>query len=77
MVGQEARIEETLAQPDTVMQSRSDPGVHLYYRLYESTPVGRKHLCAVVRLWGDDAFLVTAFFTDRPKRGTLLWTAAG
>jgi hypothetical protein len=65
---------ETLAEPDVVIQSRSDPDVRLYHRLYQTSAVGAKHLCVVVKLRVEDAFLVTAYFTDRPKRGEILWS---
>ncbi|MCH8064849.1 MAG: hypothetical protein IIC90_03360 [Chloroflexi bacterium] len=74
MADEERRIAETLAQPDIVVQSASDPEVRLYHRLYETATVGAKHLCAVVKWRDEDAFLVTAYFTDRPKRGAVLWT---
>ena len=74
MAGEKSRIAETLSRPDIVIQSRSDREVRLYHRFYETSAVGAKHLCAVVRWRSDDAFLVTAYFTDRPKRGTILWT---
>ena len=73
MVGEEAHIAETLVQPEVVIQSRSDPDVRLYHRRYRSPAVGEKYLCAVVKWRGDDAFLITAFFTERPKRGEVLW----
>jgi hypothetical protein len=31
------------------------------------------HLCVVVKILIDDAFVVTAYLTDRVKKGTLLW----
>ncbi len=74
MVGEEQHIAETLAEPDVVIQSRSDPEVRLYHKLYDHPLVGAKYLCAVVKWRDDDAFLITAFFTDRPKRGPVLWT---
>ena len=73
MVGEEAHIAETLAQPVVVIQSGSDPDVRLYHRLYSASAVGQKYLCAVVKWRSDDAFLITAYFTDRPKRGVVLW----
>jgi hypothetical protein len=66
-------VEETLESPDVVVQSLSDPEARLYYRFYARTLVGGKHLCVVVKLRGDDAFVVTAYFTDQVKRGTVLW----
>jgi hypothetical protein len=37
------------------------------------TRVGDKWLCVVVKISEDDAFVVTAYLTNRPKRGELLW----
>ena len=66
-------IVETLASPDTVVQSRSDEAVRLYYRHHSQTVVGPKWLCAVVKVTIDDAVVITAYLTDRLKRGTVLW----
>ena len=51
----------------------SDPTARLYYRFYHRTMVGGKYLCAVVKLAGEDAFVVTAYLTDRVKKGRVLW----
>ncbi len=72
MRGQVEKISRTLTQPDVVIQSVSDPEVRLYYRGYETSELGTKCLCAVVKWRQDDASLVTAYFTDRPKRGARL-----
>lgn len=54
--------------------SVSDSTVRLYYRFYRQTRVGDRYLCAVVKLRReDDAFLITAYLTDRVKRGVQLW----
>jgi hypothetical protein len=37
--GQIGRIGETLANPDTVVRSKIDLLVELFYRFYQSTPV--------------------------------------
>ena len=73
MAGMEAAIEETLRQPRAVVQSLSDPQAHLYYRFYVGTKVGDKYLCVVVRIAGYDAFVLTAYLTDRVKKGIQLW----
>ena len=73
MEGQETRIAETLRQPEVVVQSNTDPDVRLYHRSYDTATLGRKYLCAVVKWRRDDAFLITAYFTDRTKRGVVLW----
>ena len=37
------------------------------------TKVGDKWLCVVVKCLADDAFIITAYLTDKLKKGTLLW----
>ncbi len=68
-------VEHTLREPETVVQSLSDREARLYYRFYERTLVRGKHLCVVVKLLDDDAFVVTAYLTDRVKRGSIIWPA--
>lgn len=66
---------EHLSFPQSVVQSASDAYVRLYYRFYQDTMVGEKFLCVVVKVGSDDAFVVTAYLTDRVKKGNVLWTA--
>jgi hypothetical protein len=73
MVGMEAQITETLKHPQLVRQSRSDKSAALFYRFYTQTAIGDKWLCVVVKYLPDDAFIVTAYFTDKPKKGEDLW----
>ena len=73
MRNQVARIQETLAEPDRIVASRSDERAELYYRFYLLTPVTSKFLCVVVKDSEDDGFVVTAYYTNTQKKGTLLW----
>ncbi len=66
-------IEETLQAPAVVRRSRTDAAVRLLYRWYTGTLVGDKWLCVVVKYLPDDAFLLTAYMTDKPKQGEQLW----
>lgn len=59
MQGMEDRIEETVRSPHKVLQSLSDPQARLYYRLYLGTPFGDKHLCVVVKVAENDAFILS------------------
>lgn len=61
-------IEDTLLRPERVVRSFSDVEARLYYRFYLRTTVGDKYLCVVVKEVGDDAFVLTAYLTDRIKR---------
>jgi len=73
MAGMRMAVEETLAKPEVVVQSASDPEARLYYRFQARTVVGGKYLCAVVKLRDLDAFVVTAYLTDQVRRGSVLW----
>jgi hypothetical protein len=68
-----AAIDETLQRPERVVESRTDRSVQLYYRLYFRTIVGGKFLCVVVKTSSDDAFVITAYLTDRIKKGRRIW----
>ena len=73
MCGMEAEIERVLIEPQSVCRSRSDDAVRLFYEFYSRTIVGGKWLCVVVKYSADDAFVVTAYLTDKPKTGEPLW----
>ena len=75
MQGMEEALAETLVHPEVVIQSLADEKAHLYHRFYVGMRVGDKHLCVVVKIQEDDAFVVTAYLTDRIRRGAVLWRA--
>ena len=69
----EESIARTLREPHLVRSSRSDEAVRLFYEFYARTIVGGKWLCVVVKYSEADAFIVTAYLTDKPKPGEDLW----
>lgn len=73
MVGLEGAIEQTLLRPEQGVQSFGDPQARLYYRFYLGARVGDKFLCVVVKISGKDAFVVTAYLTDKVQRGVTIW----
>jgi hypothetical protein len=73
MTNMESAIEETLLKPERVVESLSDAEVHLYYRAYFRTMVGGKFLCVVVKVAEESPFVLTAYLTDRIKKGVTLW----
>jgi hypothetical protein len=73
MRGGEAAIGVALAFPERVIESLFDPDIRLYHRLYRRTVVGAKHLCVVVKMSAEDAFVLTAYLTESIKRGRRLW----
>jgi hypothetical protein len=69
----EAAIEEAILHPERVVQFFTDPETRLYYRFYGGTRVGNKYLTVIVKVKQGDAFVLTAYLTDRIKRGVQLW----
>lgn len=73
MSGMKKNISEALLKPDCVVQSGSDFNVQMYYRYYVKTAVGNKYLCVVVKWTKTDPFVLTAYLTNKIKKGNLLW----
>lgn len=73
MRGMETEIRRVLSHPRFVRRSLSDETVRLFYDFCERTILGGKWLCVVVKYAKDDAFVVTAYLTDKPKAGEDLW----
>ena len=73
MANMGAEVERVLRQPQLVRQSRSDAAARLFYEFYAETVVGGKWLCVVVKYAQNDAFVVTAYLTDKPQAGENLW----
>jgi hypothetical protein len=68
----ESEIATTLLNPEVVRQSNTDKSVHLYYCYKTQTIVGEKWLCVVVKMLENDAFIITAYLTDKLKKGVQL-----
>ena len=75
MAGMAVELERVLREPQLVRLSRSDVAVRMFYEFYARTIVGGKWLCVVVKYLENDAFVVTAYLTDKPKAGEDLWPA--
>ncbi len=73
MHGMRTEILRTLQAPAEVRISRSDAAVRLFYEFYSRTAVGDKWLCGVVKYSADDAFVITAYLTDKLKNGERVW----
>lgn len=72
MANQESKIKETLSNPESIKRSVSSNQVVIYYKYYPKTPVTSKHLAVVVNT--KESFIISAYFTDRIKKGELVWT---
>ena len=66
-------IEDALSSPEKIVQSLTDSQTRMYFRFYFGTMVGDKYLCVVVKIKSSDAFILTAYLTDKIKKGVLIW----
>jgi molybdopterin synthase catalytic subunit len=66
-------IEEALLNPHKVVKSKKDSSVQLYYRYDYYLIIENKYLCVVVKIVENDAFIITAYFTDKIKKGEVIW----
>ena len=73
MEGEHSRLEETLSSPEIIIASVEDQSIHTYHRYYNATPVTSKYMIVAVKILDDDAFVVTAFYSNRMKRGHIVW----
>jgi hypothetical protein len=73
MRNQRTRIKETLVDPDEIRASVQNPEIWLFYKLYPKTPVTRKFMLVVVKASTEESFIVTAFYTDKVKKGDIIW----
>jgi hypothetical protein len=73
MVELAGALERAMSKPQIVRKSTSDANARLFYEFHPQTIVGGKWLCVVVKYADNDAFVVTAYLTDKPKAGEELW----
>lgn len=63
-------LKGALEDPELIKRSIYNENVALFYRYYGNI-YGGKHMCVVVRL--NDESIVTAYITDRVKKGEIIW----
>ena len=73
MKNQQVRIKETLLDPDEVRASIQSNDILLFYKLYPKTPVTTKYILVVAKVSNEEGFIVTAFYTDKIKKGDIIW----
>lgn len=66
----EDKVKETIKNPICIRVSKEDSDVFLYYASY-----GKYFLCVVCRHLNGDGFIVTAYLTDKIKKGVVIYEA--
>ena len=68
--GLEEQVKRTIRDPIYIRVSKEDDQVFLYY-----APHGKYFLCVVCRHLNGDGFIITAYLTDRIKKGVTVYEA--
>lgn len=65
----EAKVKETLKDPDEIRRSKQDIKVHLYYK-----SIGKISICVVTdHINNLEGYLITTYLTDRIKEGEQIY----
>jgi len=73
MKNQLNKIKETLEFPDEIRESLYIKSIWLFYKFYFNTPVSDKYMLVVTKILNKEGFIITAFFTDKIKKGEIIW----
>jgi len=61
-----------LENPEIVVEGATN-NTKICYRFFNRTPVTSKYLAVVVKVLNQEGFIITAYFTERVRRGKVLW----
>ncbi len=62
-------VKDTLKDPDIIIRERIDPNVYIYYKCYKKF----YYICVVVKHLNNEGYIITAYITDRLKRGEKIY----
>ncbi|RLF12951.1 MAG: hypothetical protein DRJ69_00185 [Thermoprotei archaeon] len=72
VAGEEDKIKRAVKDPDVVLAGATED-TRVYYRFYRDTPVSPKYLAVVVKILDEEGFIITSYFTERVRRGRIIW----
>ena len=75
MANMQEELSQTLKDPEIIRKSTRPMGTaRIYYKWFDNTVVGNKWVCVVAAFLEDgDAFVLTAYPSDRLKPGEEIW----
>lgn len=75
VLADESKIELTVSEPELVARGATED-TRVCYRFFTDTTVTAKYLAVIMKLLDGEGFIVTAYFTDKVKRGKIVWRRA-
>jgi len=70
--GEQNRIKSVLKKPEVVVEGATSD-TKVCYKMFRATPVSRKYLAVVIKVLDREGFIMTSYFTERIRRGKVLW----
>jgi len=68
VAGMVKEVKLTLVNPDEIRRSRYNNSIYLYYKRLDD-----RLICVVAKHLDEEGFVVTAYLTDKIKRGETIW----
>ena len=68
-----SEIEDTIRNPQYIIQSMADKKVKHYLKFYITKQFSGKYLCVVVKFLEDDAFIITSYLIRELLKGEIIW----
>ncbi len=69
---EQMKIKEVVQKPEVVLEGAAKD-TRVCYRFYPSTPVTSKYLAVVIKVLDREVFIITSYFTERMRKGVILW----
>ena len=70
--GEQKKIMEVVQNPEVVLEGATKD-TKVCYRFYPSTSVTSKYLAVVIKVLNREGFIITSYFTQRIRKGVVLW----
>ena len=70
--GEQVKIMECVHKPEIVLEGATRD-TRVCYIFYPSTPVTSKYLVVVIKVLDREGFIITSYFTERMRKGVVLW----
>lgn len=70
--GEQGKLREVVEKPEIVLEGATRD-TRICYRFYPFTPVASKYLAVVIKVLDKEGFIITSYFTERVRKGVVLW----
>lgn len=69
---EQEKMKDVLKNPEIVIEGATED-TRICYKFYPYTSVASKYLAVVIKVLDGEGFIVTSYFTEKVRRGKILW----